>query len=122
MNHDEIKKLQRWAFWMEFCGKHVRCHQKPERSFFIRGYQFPLCARCTGINLGHILALFINPFITFPFWIGLLLLPMILDGTVQYFTSYESTNPRRFITGLLFGFTLVSLVFTGMRLLLGYFF
>ena len=27
------------------------CHQKPERSFFWDGHQFPVCARCTGIYL-----------------------------------------------------------------------
>lgn len=27
------------------------CHQKPERSFFWDGHQFPVCARCTGLYL-----------------------------------------------------------------------
>lgn len=27
----------------------VVCHQKPERSFFWAGQQFPVCARCTGL-------------------------------------------------------------------------
>jgi uncharacterized membrane protein len=25
------------------------CHQKPERSFFWDGHQYPVCARCTGL-------------------------------------------------------------------------
>jgi uncharacterized membrane protein len=25
------------------------CHQRPERSFFWAGHQFPVCARCTGL-------------------------------------------------------------------------
>jgi uncharacterized membrane protein len=29
----------------------VICHQKPERSFFLDGHQFPVCARCTGLYL-----------------------------------------------------------------------
>ncbi len=29
----------------------VICHQKPERSFFYDGHQFPVCARCAGIYL-----------------------------------------------------------------------
>ena len=33
----------------------------------------------------------------------LFILPMILDGTAQYFMGYRSTNVRRFITGLLAG-------------------
>ena len=112
------KADQRWAFWMEFFGRHFRCHQMPERSFFIRGYQFPLCARCTGIYLGHILAFLVNPFITLPFWLGLLMLPMIADGTIQYFTSYRSNNFKRFTSGLVFGFALVSFVFTCVRWLI----
>ena len=27
------------------------CHQRPERSFFLDGHQFPVCARCTGLYL-----------------------------------------------------------------------
>ena len=110
------KSDRTWAFWMEFCGKHFRCHQMPERSFFIRGYQFPLCARCTGIYLGHILAFLINPFIVLPLWLALLMLPMIVDGAIQYFTSYRSNQFKRFTSGLLFGFALVSCVFTIVRL------
>ena len=33
----------------------------------------------------------------------LCLLPIGLDGTIQLFTDYESTNPRRIITGLIAG-------------------
>ena len=38
-------------------------------------------------------------------WVGLLLLmPLNVDGTVQRMTSYESTNVRRLLTGILWGF------------------
>src|SRR5262245_3978961 len=30
----------------------VICHQRPERSFFLWGAQFPVCARCTGLYVG----------------------------------------------------------------------
>jgi uncharacterized membrane protein len=44
----------------------------------------------------------------------LMLLPLMLDGVIQTFAYiispeqgfYESTNPRRFLTGLLFGLAL----------------
>src|SRR3954470_13491308 len=32
------------------------CHQRPERSFFLRGHQLPVCARCTGLYAGAALA------------------------------------------------------------------
>ena len=40
----------------------------------------------------------------------LLLLPLVLDGTIQKVTSYESTNIRRLITGLMYGYALSSLI------------
>lgn len=40
---------------------------------------------------------------------ALLMIPMIVDGTVQALTSYTSTNGRRLLTGLLFGYGLSAL-------------
>ena len=38
-------------------------------------------------------------------WMTLVMItPMIADGFIQLKTSYESTNPRRFLTGLLGGY------------------
>jgi len=81
------------------------CHRKPERSFFWKGKQFPLCARCTGINLGY----FSLPFFIFGLieisilWTVLMILPTYIDGAIQAYFNIESTNSRRFITGLLSG-------------------
>ena len=100
---------------MELCSKYCNCHQKPERSFFIGGYQFPLCARCTGIALGYIAALITIPFYSFGYYITVLLFPLAIDGTVQYFTAYESTNRKRIITGFLYGFAFTSTVFRMMK-------
>ena len=82
------------------------CHRLPERSFFYRGHQFPLCARCTGILFGYLLAIL--------FWIffdpipllfaAVLLVPLTLDGVFQYLNYWESTNLRRLMTGILAGF------------------
>ena len=44
-----------WLKWMDW-GKRLGCHQMPERSFFIKGYQFPVCARCTGVLVSSIAA------------------------------------------------------------------
>ena len=35
----------------------VVCHQRPDRSFFIDGHQFPVCARCTGLYLSGAIGL-----------------------------------------------------------------
>lgn len=43
-------------------------------------------------------------------WLMLgMLLPMLADGFLQLLTPYESTNPRRLITGILFGYGLTGL-------------
>ena len=34
-----------------FAAGSLICHQRPERSFFLDGHQFPVCARCTGLYL-----------------------------------------------------------------------
>src|SRR6267142_1248191 len=39
------------------------CHQLPERSFYIAGHQFAVCARCTGLYAGFTLAVFFYPLI-----------------------------------------------------------
>lgn len=81
------------------------CHRMPERSFFFNGKQFPICARCTGIMLGYIIAIIsFLLVISFSLWGSiLLLLPMVIDGTGQLYNKWESTNSRRFITGILVG-------------------
>ena len=48
-------KLLTYAQLMRL-GRSSGCHQMPERSFFIRGKQFPVCARCTGVMIGNIAA------------------------------------------------------------------
>lgn len=100
----------KWLFkWLPiFFG----CHCRPERSFFYRGRQFPVCARCTG-ELAGILALFLTWPAGHPHAICsfILLLPLITDGFIQLCTSYESTNLRRLWTGILFGYGLANLLF-----------
>ncbi len=39
----------------------------------------------------------------------MLMIPLIIDGFIQLKTQYQSTNTRRFITGVLFGYGLVSI-------------
>ena len=41
----------------------------------------------------------------------ILVLPMIFDGSIQYFAKKNSTNIRRIITGSLFGIGIAIIVF-----------
>lgn len=99
-------------------GAMTGCHQMPERSFFFKGYQFPLCARCTGILIGELLALpsllLFQP--SLPLAIALIV-PMACDGMLQYVFSVMSNNVRRAITGLLAGYGYTSL-YVGLFLML----
>ncbi len=81
------------------------CHQKPERSFFYKGKQFPICARCTGLLVGMILGVILAIFFNNVRWYlaYLLMLPCIIEGIIQYNTSYLSTNYRRLLLGILCG-------------------
>lgn len=90
----------------------VLCHQKPERSFFWKGKQFPVCARCTGIYLGYLsFPLFNFEIIHLSSWISILLsAPTLIDGLTQAFCKRESNNVLRLLTGLLAGVGLMALV------------
>ncbi|MDO9493422.1 DUF2085 domain-containing protein [Acetobacterium sp.] len=81
-------------------GHLLGCHQLGSRSFFIKGYQFPVCARCTGIYLGLILGVFFKISLLFSL---LSIIPLLLDGLTQLLTKYQSNNIKRIGTGLLFG-------------------
>ncbi|MFP4177333.1 MAG: DUF2085 domain-containing protein [Acholeplasmataceae bacterium] len=93
-------------------GRACGCHQMQKRSFLYKGRQFPLCARCTGLAIGE--------FVLAPIlWIfgfdhvlisSFFILPLAIDGTLQYFRLIESNNIRRLITGLLAGIGLATLV------------
>ncbi|WP_033562993.1 DUF2085 domain-containing protein [Sphingobacterium sp. SYP-B4668] len=87
------------------------CHRKPERSFFWKGKQFPVCARCTGIHLGYLSTfLFIFGILTMNWWIALLFtLPTIIDGLTQAYWNRESNNILRFITGIMAGIGMMAI-------------
>ncbi|WP_099467235.1 DUF2085 domain-containing protein [Konateibacter massiliensis] len=95
---------KQWLYWMEK-GSKLGCHQMPERSFFYKGYQFPVCARCTGVILSAILAsvVFIKKRIPIRYCL-LMSGVMLTDWGLQYAQICESTNRRRFITGMIGGF------------------
>ena len=98
------------------------CHRKPERSFFWKGRQFPVCARCTGMYLGYLsFPFFLSDILFFNLYITLaLLLPAFLDGLLQAYYDRESNNILRLVTGVFAGVGLMSLVsITGERIARG---
>jgi uncharacterized membrane protein len=73
-----------------------------------RGRTFYFCSRCSGVFLGSLAGVCVLAF----GWIGIsppfgltvcLMLPLILDWTIQTMGFLESTNQRRFLTGILAG-------------------
>ena len=89
------------------------CHRKPERSFFYKGHQFPVCARCTGFYISGIASIILLKFYPVPYTLNtlligiLLLMPCAIDGFSQLFEMRESNNMLRLITGLLGGVGLI---------------
>lgn len=85
------------------------CHRIPERTFKLKGYYFPVCARCTGIYVSGICFFLLVAISTITYNINLILLafvliiPMLLDGITQLFGIRTSNNKVRFFTGLLAG-------------------
>ncbi|MCX6894352.1 MAG: DUF2085 domain-containing protein [Verrucomicrobia bacterium] len=95
-------------------GHRSGCHQIPERSFLMWGYQFPVCARCAGAYIGEfasVVSLFFGYRLSNLFAGGFVAI-MLADWLIQRLGIRESSNPRRVITGLLCGFAIVHLGFS----------
>lgn len=85
-------------------GNKLGCHQMPERSFFIKKYQFPVCARCTGVIISSIIAIILFFYKKLPIKVCMAMSGVMLcDWLIQYLEIQESNNRRRLITGLIGG-------------------
>ena len=90
-------------------GNQSGCHQLPERSFFYKGKQFPICARCTGVVIGQMAAILTASFYPISLITSIILiLIMGFDWFIQMIGLKKSTNPRRFVTGICGGFGVFS--------------
>lgn len=91
-------------------GHFLGCHQLPERSFFLFGRQFPVCARCTGLVVGYISAIplshILHPNLILAVSFCTL---MLFDWYFQWLGILQSTNARRVVTGALCGYGLMSI-------------
>lgn len=98
-----IKNFKSLNIWLR---QSPFCHSIPERCFVYKNRHLPICARCTGILFGGITSLIVfnifNLGFSFPTSL-ILMLPMILDGGLQYLNYIFSNNNRRFVTGFIFG-------------------
>ncbi|MCP1101725.1 putative membrane protein [Aequitasia blattaphilus] len=107
---------------LRIIGNHSGCHQLPERSFFYKGKQFPVCARCTGVAIGQMVAVIAGVFLRIPLALSLSLLGIMgIDWGIQELKIKKSTNIRRLITGALGGFGVVGVYFAMFRFLIGKF-
>lgn len=104
-------KIKIWAFFMRL-GNRCGCHQREDRSFKIRGWQFPICSRCTGILTGQVIGIIIYLLgQRIPIYADFLfLIIMFLDWFIQFKKIKESTNFRRFLTGNLSGIAQMSIL------------
>ncbi len=100
-----------------FAAYRVACHQRPERSFFLFGYQMAYCQRDTATYTAVVLAgiayaLLRRRMKPLPLWgAALLVLPLAVDGGGQFFGLWVSAWASRVITGALFGLALVWLAY-----------
>jgi uncharacterized membrane protein len=112
--HNEIAG----AIYYAFSGL---CHQRPDRSFYIDGHKFGVCARCTGIYFGFAFTLLVYPLVrslrtvTTPArkWLLLAALPLAIDFSLTFFGVWENTHTSRLLTGLLLGSVAVFYVMPG---------
>ena len=104
-NRDVIEEMNFLAKFIYYVGD-LNCHQLSHRSYSYNDNQMSFCARDTGIFLGLVMGFMYASrkkiMLTLPLVIAALL-PIGLDGTIQLLTDYESTNPKRLITGLIAG-------------------
>ena len=97
-------KKEIYVFLMK-AGRAAGCHQIPERSFSYRGHPFPVCARCTGVIAGQVLGGVLFPFLALSYdTIAFLCFIMFFDWWLQRVRILQSTNLRRFVTGIFCGF------------------
>jgi uncharacterized membrane protein len=105
-----------------YLNLHYFCHQIPERSFFIAGHQFAVCARCTGIYAGFAAATLAYPLFrslrqtTAPArkWLFIASLPLAIDWAIEFFGIWHNTHGSRFVTGAVLGATAVFYVVPGL--------
>lgn len=98
------------------------CHQLPERSFFIEGQPFAVCARCTGIYAGFAVATVLYP-LTRSLrqteaparkWLFIAAAPLAIDFAIEFSGIWHNTHSTRVFTGALLGAVAVFYIMPGL--------
>lgn len=90
------------------------CHKLPDRSFTFRGKPMPFCARCFGASVGHVFSFILFCLSLLP-PLGLCVFFMFiifLDWSFQKWFGIMSTNSRRFLSGVIGGMGVGSILWT----------
>lgn len=121
-NNQHIKhSIIKIYVWLFVSAHRAGCHQRADRSFFYKGYQFPMCARCTGVMIGYLIAILMYFIYNLSINIYIVLCAtMFLDWYIQYLKIKESTNIRRLATGIMGGFGLMSLELVVLELIISF--
>lgn len=98
------------------------CHQLPERSFFIKGHPFAVCARCTGIYAGFAAATVLYPLVRSlrqteapaRKWLFIAATPLAIDFAIEFSGIGHNTHSSRLFTGALLGAVAVFYVMPGL--------
>ena len=93
---------------IKYFGKAPLCNRIASRGFFIKGFCFPLCCRCSSIIFSMIIFYFIFINLKINYIIGFILslifmTPTTIDYMRQFLYKKESNNFRRVITGIFAG-------------------
>ena len=91
------------------------CNLRPDRAPRVGGYCCPICWRCSGVLAALSLVTTPAALGALPRWAiacGAIVIaaPCVVDAVLQYRFGHESTNPRRAVTGWLFGSSLAVLL------------
>ena len=101
--------------WSRVKNINFGCHGIPERCLTIKGKKMKICARCFGTNIGHILSfiLFIVGLLPPWYYAVACMCIMLADWSLQTFFQITSTNTRRLITGIIGGFGMGCIIWSG---------
>jgi len=109
VEENSVDSEKAWIKFMKY-GRNLGCHQMAERSFFINNYQFPVCARCTGVLIGYIFSPILLLISNYRTYIALALcLTMFIDWCIQYLKIKQSNNIRRLLTGIAGGIGIMNI-------------